>query len=348
MDLKDYKTTEQRRNAILEDIATLSTNCRDENVKATSLFRVEGGQFCQVKDENSIINLSIHAEGQLLARLNIPASYLHRCPDSLQIENVNYWLNKNKSEYLLRFDGENHVRAVFSTRYTPIDDVNLIPVVLEGLQNEAAEQRLDDLHIKSFIKGSEFTLLRVLYKSLKAEKVEKDKKDSRYYWGGVSIVNSEVGKSAIWIKPIVRTATSTKGGFDFIDRCDKGSTRLVHMGEVNLGKIGDAIKLAKRAAETSIAQLMKMEYEIVKEPAKAARVFIENTDFIANKFADIIEEEYQDIEEASRLALAESILAAVRELPTFQQYLAEGEVGRWLNLVDDIEERFQAIVQETF
>jgi hypothetical protein len=60
-------------------------------------------------------------------RCGIPLSYLQKCPESVQAFNLNYWIKQEKNEELFfRFDAEDNVRTVFSTRYVPLDNRNVI------------------------------------------------------------------------------------------------------------------------------------------------------------------------------------------------------------------------------
>jgi hypothetical protein len=64
--------------------------------------------------------------------LRIPYSYLSRCPKELQAENLNFWLKKEarRREVLFcRFDG-NRLRAVFTERYKPLDNMSLLSEML--------------------------------------------------------------------------------------------------------------------------------------------------------------------------------------------------------------------------
>lgn len=47
------------------------------------------------------------ALNQVAAKLGVPAQYLRKCPWDLRAENINLWLNENRTRsFLLRFDGD--------------------------------------------------------------------------------------------------------------------------------------------------------------------------------------------------------------------------------------------------
>jgi hypothetical protein len=73
------------------------------------------------------------AQRLLANRLRVPYSYLARCPQDLQADNLNYWINqesRNRQSLFCRFDGSN-LRAVFTERYTPIDNIEVLTRMLD-------------------------------------------------------------------------------------------------------------------------------------------------------------------------------------------------------------------------
>ena len=74
-------------------------------------------------------------------RLRVPYSYLSRCPEQLQRENLNHWLReeaKERDNLFCRFDG-NRLRAVFTERYTELDHMEILSKMLEYGINPDAE-----------------------------------------------------------------------------------------------------------------------------------------------------------------------------------------------------------------
>ena len=79
-------------------------------------------------------------------RLGIPFNYLQKCDYDLQAENLNKWLKKERNDELFfRFDGSD-VRAIFTPRYTPIDNIQVLERLYEqGYDDNARVQySLDD------------------------------------------------------------------------------------------------------------------------------------------------------------------------------------------------------------
>jgi len=130
-------------------------------------------------------------------RLGIPYPYLRRCPSDVQALNLNHWITKEKNEQLLfRFDGQ-EIRALFTTKYIPVDNF------------EVAE-RLDSLGYGSETEvqchlDPEFMSLSIP-DGEKAFDIDGDK-----FKPGISIVNSEVGLSSLGIAAFVLRLVCTNG-----------------------------------------------------------------------------------------------------------------------------------------
>jgi len=138
------------------------------------------------------------AQRAISVRLGIPYQYLQKCDTLLQAENLNSWLKKEHNEKLFfRFDGA-AVRVIFTPRYTPIDNTQVLNRLYEhGFRDEAKVQySLDD----------EFFLLNIPDRE-KAFQVKKGDEMRP----GISIGNSEVGLSSLTISAFVLRLVCTNG-----------------------------------------------------------------------------------------------------------------------------------------
>ena len=54
------------------------------------------------------------------------STILHKCPPELQAEQMNHWIKNEKREQLfVRFDDQ-EVRAIFTPRYKPVDNFEVL------------------------------------------------------------------------------------------------------------------------------------------------------------------------------------------------------------------------------
>ena len=115
---------------LIHKVHEISANHYDETIPVKDMefeslhtARIAGNRF----------TLLLCAQRLLANRLRVPYSYLNRCPANLQAENLNYWIQreaKKRDTFFCRFDGDK-LRAVFTSRYTAIDHMEVLSYMLE-------------------------------------------------------------------------------------------------------------------------------------------------------------------------------------------------------------------------
>ena len=137
------------------------------------------------------------AQRSISNRLGIPYPYLRRCPEDIQALNLNHWIKHEKNDQLLfRFDSQD-VRAVFTTKYRPCDNFEVLER-LDSLKygpDTEVQCRLDP----------EFMSLSIP-DGAKAFDINGDK-----FQPGISISNSEVGLASLSIEMFVLRLICTNG-----------------------------------------------------------------------------------------------------------------------------------------
>ncbi len=104
-------------------IDDLSATCYDRTVPVKEIS-FESLETIRIADES--FKMRHMAQLGFSFRLGIPLFYLKKCPHEVQAYNMNHWIAKEKNEQLfVRFDGE-EVRAVFTQRYIPVDNFEVI------------------------------------------------------------------------------------------------------------------------------------------------------------------------------------------------------------------------------
>jgi hypothetical protein len=131
---------------LIEQVETMSADNFDETV---SLSEIEFNSL----DEMFIVGVGVEilpqAQRLLANRLRVPFTYLERCPAELQARNLNYWLEqerKARKTFFCRFNAQHQVRALFTNRYTAIDNREILSEMLAlGFRPEQEVQyMLDD------------------------------------------------------------------------------------------------------------------------------------------------------------------------------------------------------------
>ena len=147
---------------------------------------------------NSKYPLKTVAQWEISNRLGVPYSYLRKCPEDVQAYNLNHWIKKERNEELfLRFDDQ-EVRAVFTPRYVPVDNV----AVMEKLQKLGFGP---ETQVQCRMDGN-FMMLNIPDHRKEFVVTEKDKMRP-----GISIGNSETGIASLSIAAFILRLVCTNG-----------------------------------------------------------------------------------------------------------------------------------------
>ncbi len=179
---------------VSDKVKTLSIDCTDIYVKTS---KVTFGNIELVKIEDEPHYLRPVAQSQIAYRLGIPIQYLRKCPKEVQAYNMNHWIEKERNEELFfRFDSD-EVRAIFTPRYVPVDNHE----VLEKLDIFGYDQYTE---VQCFL-DNEFLTINI-----------PDPERTFYINGdsmkqGISISNSEVGLSSLSVSAFILRLVCTNG-----------------------------------------------------------------------------------------------------------------------------------------
>jgi len=137
------------------------------------------------------------AQHSIANRLGIPIHYLRKCPSNIQQLNINYWLAREKNEELFfRFEGDD-VRAIFTPRYIPTDNLDVLEQV----------RKMDypmDIPVQCSI-DDEFMMVNI------PDDRETFSVNGNKMTPGISLSNSEVGLAALSISAFVLRLVCTNG-----------------------------------------------------------------------------------------------------------------------------------------
>ena len=134
-----------------------------------------------------IFPINPRAQWMIANRLSIPHNYLKRCNPALQARNLNHHIDNQKEDrnFFVRFDGD-EVRAIFTPRYKPMDNVEVLnQLEAFGINKDTKVQsQFDSNFLSVSIPNQEST-----FDIVKGDQVTP----------GISICNSEVGVSSLRI-----------------------------------------------------------------------------------------------------------------------------------------------------
>jgi hypothetical protein len=179
---------------VFDRVDAMSAACYDHSV---SVAELSFDNLDVVRISGEPHPLRRVAQISISNRLGIPYQYLRKCPADIQALQMNHWIKHEKNEQLLfRFDGD-EVRALFTTKYKPVDNFEVMERLdAMGYKPETEVQCHLDL---------EFMSLSIL-DGKHAFDINKDK-----FRPGISVSNSEVGLASLSISAFVLRLVCTNG-----------------------------------------------------------------------------------------------------------------------------------------
>jgi hypothetical protein len=179
---------------VFERVDALSQGCRDNFVKVKEIS-FESLEKVEIAGESH--KLKPIAQRSICYRLGIPYQYLAKCPQELQRENMNYWIEKEKNEELFfRFENT-EVRAIFTPKYKPVDNFE----VLEKFDSLGYKP---ETQVQCSLDG-EFMSLSI------PDGSRTFKMNGERITPGISISNSEVGLASLSIAAFFLRLICTNG-----------------------------------------------------------------------------------------------------------------------------------------
>jgi hypothetical protein len=179
---------------VSDRVDALNQKCHDALVDVPAIS-FESLETMKIGDERH--TLRTVAQRSIAWRLGIPYNYLAKCPPEMQRVQMNHWIKSEKRDQLfLRFDGMD-VRAVFTPRYIPVDNFQ----VLERLD---AMGYTPDTKVQCSL-DSEFMLLSIP-DGRRQFKINGDRMTP-----GISISNSEVGLASLSVSAFILRLVCTNG-----------------------------------------------------------------------------------------------------------------------------------------
>ena len=179
---------------VMERVENMSVNHVDRYIKSKEIS-FDNLNSVRIGSEPHILRPV--AQQAFANRLGIPIQYLKRCPEDIQAYNMNYWITHEKNDELFfRFDG-NEVRAIFTPRYIPTDNFEILQK-LDALNYDPETKvqcTLDDEFMSLSIPNRNETF------SFYGEKMTP----------GISVSNSEVGLASLSIAAFMLRLVCTNG-----------------------------------------------------------------------------------------------------------------------------------------
>jgi len=259
------------------------------------------------------------AQRLIANRLRIPQSYLSRCPEYLQSDNLNYWLEmekKNRETLFCRFSG-NKLRGLFTQRYTALDHMEVLTKMLEYGFDPSCE-----VH---FSLDESMMLLKVPEYSRMFGLTEKDK-----VVPGISIANSEVGLLALSIEAYFYRLVCSNG---LISKTAV-SSRFKHVSRKALETFPQVLSDVVYQSQSSHGQYQMSMQTHVDNPLDTIELFSKQFQLSQDE-TEIVKKAYYLEEGATMFHVINAFTAAAREpgLTAMDVYKLEKVGGSVLGLI---------------
>ena len=242
---------------MIEEVEAMSAGNFDETVPLSEIEFESLNEMCIAGVGMEVLP---QAQRLLANRLRVPFSYLDRCPAELQSENLNYWLEREKKKretFFCRFNGERQVRAVFTDRYTAIDNREILAKMLGlGFRPEQEVQyMLDDgmmvLKVPEYEKSFEVMLKDTVVP-------------------GLSIGNSEIGFLSFCIECFYLRLVCTNG---IVVPVSVGQSRFKHISRKAFEALPETIRQVAESSNRQQAQMVISVNTPVYNPTKTIESF---------------------------------------------------------------------------
>ena len=327
------------KDQIIEHLKTKDEQQSDRTIK-TSQLRAEAIDNelligVHLNSGYQTTSFSSLARSQLLNRLGIPVAFFNKNPVDRQADMVDFWSTKTERGLLLRnvhIAEEKTVRAVLSDSYGVMDDITIFPIILEALEKTDKE-----VEYHTFRYDDRITQLVATFPDTYT------KYGPHRVRAGVLVTNSEIGQSSIWIEPVV-----IWGSMNYVGRstlqCQSLDMRIVHRGRVNKQRISNMSTTMKEIAQVGIIQMAKAWEE--KISGKHALRFAKGIDALPKRIYDILEEQWNELEEVSKAVVSIRIMALAKSLPLFQRARIEQAACKVTGVFNNYKARIDQILAE--
>ena len=280
---------------------------------------MEFTSFYNMTIEHKEFEVLPSAQRLIANRLRIPQSYLTRCPEDLQAENLNYWLEKerkNRETFFCRFAGSK-IRGVFTQRYTALDHMEILTKMLEYGFDPACEVHYSLDESLMILKVPEYGRMFGLN--------EKDK-----IVPGISIANSEVGILALSIEAFFYRIVCSNG---LIATTSVGS-RFKHVSRRAMDEFPQVLSDVVYQSQSSQGRFQISMQTPVDNPLNTIETFAKQFQ-LSQEETEIVRQAYYLEQGATMFHVINAFTRAAQEpvLTAIDAYKLERVGGQILNLV---------------
>ena len=307
---------------VINEVHQQSANHFDEVV---SLQDMEFDSLTQMWVAGKRMEVAPGAQRLLANRLKVPYSYLSRCPAELQARNLNYWIEierRQRETFFCRFD-DNRLRAVFTDRYRPLDNMEILSQLLQhGFD--------PDTQVQYVIDDSMFLVKIPEYARAFGVNPGYGKLDEIV--PGVSFANSEVGLLAFSIEAFFYRLVCTNG---LIAKTSSTVSRFKHISNRGLENFPETLSGVIEDSMHKQDQFRISRQSPVKDPIHSIETFGQQFGLTQTE-TEVVRQAYYQEPGATMFHLINAFTAAAKanNLTAAEVYKFEKAGGQILALVN--------------
>ena len=270
------------------------------------------------------IDVAPSAQRLLSNRLRVPYSYLSRCPQDLQAENLNYWIEQeswNRDTFFCRFNGDT-LRAVFTERYRPMDNMEILSQLI---------QQGFDPYSKVQCSFDDNMFLLKIPEYAKTFGVNPGYGNLDEIVPGIAFANSEVGLLAFSIEAFFYRLVCTNG---LISKTASTVSRFKHISNKGIENFSDTLTLVIDESILNQEQFMQSRNSLVDDPDSSIDSFSKRFG-LSQKEAEIVKHAFYQEPGNTLFHIINAYTAAAKTdgLTTADVYKFEKTGGQVLSLV---------------
>ncbi len=270
------------------------------------------------------IDIAPSAQRLLSNRLRVPYSYLSRCPEDLQAENLNYWIkqeSQHRDTFFCRFNGDT-LRAVFTERYRPMDNMEILAQLIQ--------QGFDPCSQVQFSVDENMFLLKIP-EYAKTFGINPDYGKLDEVVPGIAFANSEVGLLAFSIEAFFYRLICTNG---LISKTASTVSRFKHISNKGLENFSDTLTLVIGESILNQEQFLQSRNFLIDDPESSIDNFSKRFG-LSQKESEIVTQAFYQEPGNTLFHIINAFTAAAKTdgLTTADVYRFEKTGGQVLSLV---------------
>ena len=270
------------------------------------------------------VDVATSAQRLLSNRLRVPYSYLSRCPEDLQQQNLNFWIEQeaqHRDTFFCRFNGDT-LRAVFTERYRPMDNMEIL--------SQLIQQGFDPSSKVQYSIDDNMFLLKIP-EYAKIFGVNPGYGNLDEIVPGISFSNSEVGLLAFSIEAFFYRLICTNG---LISKTASTVSRFKHISNRGIENFSDTLTLVIGESILNQDQFMLSRNSLIDDPDSSIASFSKRFG-LSQKESEIVRHAFYQEPGNTLFHIINAFTAAAKTdgLTTTDVYKFETTGGQILSLV---------------